>query len=137
MIAAQTFDACGERWTLLLGNAAQCAVEEQYDRGFFGVIADALPNIDPSMLADPAAMVAAMSALRVSVLRDLAWHGLRKHHPDITLADVSDIIDDLGQAAFGTMIGAAIRSAQGAEVAEEGAKGEGVTRKRGRTGTRS
>ena len=135
------FDVEGQRYTLFLGNAAQCAVEEHYNRGFFAVIADAMPAIDaqtamavaasmdggpplPPAMAEKAA--AAVKGIRLSVLRDLAWHGLRKHHPQLTLAQVSDIIDAMGREAFGDVIGRALRAAQGesTEVGDDAAPGK-------------
>ncbi|WP_428968277.1 hypothetical protein ACQR50_10495 [Sphingomonas sp. Xoc002] len=128
------FDAGGQRYTLFLGNAAQCAVEEQYDRGFFAVVADAMPGIDPQVAMavaramqtgaelSPALAAKAQEGLRsirLSVLRDLAWHGLREHHPDITLPQVSTIADELGRDAFSEIIGRALRAAQG-EAEESG-----------------
>jgi len=138
MIGEQTFDALGERFTLFLGNAAQCGIEQQYDRGFFAVVSDAMPNVDaatamavaqsmttgeplPASIAERAAT--AMRGMRMTVLRDLAWHGLRRHHPDLSPDDVSNIIDDIGQEAFGEIIGRAIQVAQGkAKEAGDGAK---------------
>ncbi len=138
MIGEQTFDALGKRFTLFLGNAAQCGIEQQYDRGFFAVVSDAMPNVDaatamavaqsmttgeplPAPIAERAAT--AMRGMRMTVLRDLAWHGLRRHHPDLSPDDVSDIIDDIGQEAFGEIIGRAIQVAQGkAKEAGDGAK---------------
>ena len=120
------FDALGRSWTLRLGNAAQCAVEEHYDRGFFAVVADGMPDVDPqtamavaASMSDgsemaPAVAAKAASALRnvkVSVLRELAFHGLRRAHPEITREVVSDMVDDLGDE-FGSIIGRAIRGAQ-------------------------
>ncbi|WP_017978550.1 hypothetical protein [Sphingomonas melonis] len=155
MIGEQTFDAAGQRWTLFLGNAAQCDVEEHYGKGFFGVVADAIPDIDPETafaigtamstgnldglsLAAIAKMQAAMKTVRLSVLRDLAWFGLRRHHPDVTLDDVSDIADDLGHEAFGDIIGKAIRAAQGkGDGDDDAALGKSPTRASGRTGKRS
>ncbi|WP_413061932.1 hypothetical protein ACLN6N_06190 [Sphingomonas carotinifaciens] len=128
------FEALGKSFTLFLGNAAQCAVEEQFDRGYFAVVADAIPNLSPedayamsvamSNGAIPPAPVAArameaMRGVRQSTLRALAYHGLLKHHPGTTLADVSDIIDDLGDDAFGDVMGRALRSAQGDPSKEE------------------
>ncbi len=128
MRGAIVFDAGGQRYTLFLGNAAQCAVEEQYDRGFFAVVADAMPGIDPQVAMavaramqtgaelPPALATKAqegLRSLRLPVLRDLAWHGLRQHHPNITLAQVSGIADELGRDAFSEIIGRALRAAQG------------------------
>lgn len=137
MIGEIVFDAGGQRWSLYLGNAAQCLIEEQYDRGFFAVLADALPSVDPAValavaesLASgspvPAAIAAqaaeAMKGMRMSVLRDLAWAGLQRRHAGTTQAQVSDLIDDLGHQSFGEIIGRAIRAAQGQPEAEVGDK---------------
>lgn len=151
MLGIQTFDALGERWTLFLGNAAQCAVEEHYKKGFFGVVADAIPDIDPETamaigtamstgkldglsLAAIDKMQTAMKTVRLSVLRDLAWFGLQRHHPDLTLDDVSDIADELGHERFGDIIGNAIRAAQGKGDGSKAAPGKSGTRASGRTG---
>lgn len=159
MLGAQTFDALGERWTLFLGNAAQCAVEQQYEKGFFAVVADAVPDVDPATAVAIATamstgsaehvsaevlekMAGAMRRVRLSVLRDLAWHGLCRFHPDVTLDDVSDMTDELGQQRFGEIIGSAIRAAQGKPTGEgeggDGAKpGNRATRRSQQTGSRS
>lgn len=154
MIGEQTFDAAGQRWTLFLGNDAQCAVEEHYNKGFFGVVADAIPDIDPETafaigtamssgkldglsIAAVEKMQVAMRTMRLSVLRDLAWFGLREHHPDVTLRDVSRITDDLGHEAFGEIVGRAIRAAQGKGDGDDAAPGKRGTRASGPTGTTS
>ena len=150
MLGEQTFDALGKRWTLFLGNAAQCAIEERYDRGFFAVVSDAMPNVDAAtalavmdaqstgaaLPRDVAERVAgALGGMRVSVLRDLAWAGLQRHHGEATPALVSDLIDDLGQERFGEIIGAAIRAAQG--VGDDAEPGKPETLRRAPTGKRS
>ena len=150
MLGEQTFDALGQRWTLFLGNAAQCAIEERYDRGFFAVVSDAMPNVDAAtaialmdaratgaaLPGDVAERVAgALGGMRVSVLRDLAWAGLQRHHGEVTPALVSDLIDDLGQEQFGEIIGGAIRAAQG--VGDDAKPGKYKTPRRAPTGTRS
>jgi hypothetical protein len=154
MIGEQVFDALGKRFTLFLGTTAQCAIEEQYDRGFFAVVADAMPGVDaatamavaqsmttgdalPPHLAERAAT--AMRGIRMTVLRDLAWHGLRRHHPGLSLDDVGDVIDDLGQEAFGEIMGRAIRAAQGQAkeaggVTKSGKPARRATSPRGKTG---
>jgi len=135
MLGEQTFDAAGQRWTLLLGNAAQCAIEEHYDRGFYAVLFDAVPNVDATTLLDnPAAMLEAMRKVRVSTLRDLAYFGLRQHHPDIDLPTVSGIIDDLGQAQFGEVLGKAIGAAMDKGGEAGATKGKPVTRAKRQTG---
>jgi hypothetical protein len=145
MIGEVSFDACGRRWRLFLGNAARCAVEEQYDRGFFGVVSDAIPDLDPETAvaiaqamatgAAPAPEIAeraagAMRNMRLSILRDLAWHGLVKFQPDVRVDDVSDIIDELGDDAFGDIMGRAIRAAQPKAQEAGGDAGPGKPRKK-------
>ncbi|MBM3927555.1 MAG: hypothetical protein FJ335_03720 [Sphingomonadales bacterium] len=123
-----TFDAGRQRYTLFLGNAAQCALEEQHDKGFFAVVADALPSITPEDLADPAKLADAARIVRVASLRDLFWHGLRKHHADVTLDDVSDIADAIGQARFGELLGKAIAATQDRMAGEAGGAKPGKPR---------
>lgn len=139
MIGEQTFDALGKRWRLFLGNAARCAVEAQYDKGFFAVVAEAIPAVEPDVamaiaesmsngtrLSDELAAKAAkaMGSMRLSVLRDLAWHGLVRHQPSVTPDDVSDIIDEIGDDAFGDIIGRALRAAQPREAGSDAAPGK-------------
>ncbi|MFZ3483911.1 hypothetical protein [Sphingomonas sp. 3-13AW] len=140
MKGEKTFDACGERWTMFFGNAAQCSIEEAYDKGFFAVIQDVMPGADPAWLLNPEAYASELAAvareIRMKDLRDLAWHGLRKHHPGLSLDDVSDIADDLGQQAFGEVVGTAIRATQdtAAEPGKGGAAKKPKTPRQKRTG---
>lgn len=152
MLGEQVFDALGQRWTLFLGNSAQCSIEAQYDKGFFAVVSDAMPDVDaatalavaqsmadgvplPPAVAEKAA--AALRGMRLSVLRDLAWHGLRKAHPLVTIDRVSDIIDDLGHEAFGEIVGKAVHAVQAKrEVGDDAATGKRVTQPKKPTGKR-
>jgi len=148
-----TFDALGKRWTLFLGTEAQCALEEHYDKGFYAIVADAVPMegedgamLTPEAMSDPAMMMRVARKLRISTLVDLAWFGLRKHHRDVAIADVYALVDDLGQARFGELIGKAISAMQDKVGAEEAAREAGgaapgkprkqPTRARGATSTR-
>lgn len=139
MLGEVSFDALGARWTMFLGNAAQCAMEEHFDKGFFAVIADAMPNVTPEELEDPEIMMAAARDVRVSTLRDIAWFAFHKHHNDITPDKVSDLIDAIGSGAFGDMLGKAIAGVQdkGAGQTATGKKPASArrpTRAKGRTG---
>ena len=131
-----TFDAGEQRFTLFLGNAAQCALEEQHDKGFFAVVADAMPDITPENLADPVKLADAARRVRVTALRDLFWHGLRKHHPQVSVDDVSEIADEIGQARFGELLGQAIAATQDRMTQGAGgaAPGKSRTRAQRRTG---
>lgn len=138
MRGAVTFTALNASWTLFLGTAAQCALEEEYDKGFFAVVQDAIPSVaGPADLEDQAKMAEAARGFRIGTLRQFAFHGLRKFHPATTIADVDDIIDDIGMAEFGGVIGRAIAAAADKAGATEQPKakpGNGSTRARKRTG---
>ncbi|EGI55067.1 hypothetical protein SUS17_2110 [Sphingomonas sp. S17] len=131
------FEALGQRWTLFLGTSARCAIEQQYDRGFFAVVADGMPDVDPQTataialsMSEGAEMspalaakaVAALRGVKISVLRDLAWHGMRKHHPEVTPDLVDNIIDDIGDDRFGTVIREALQATQAAPEVGDTAK---------------
>lgn len=139
MLGEVSFDALGGRWTMFLGNAAQCALEEHFDKGFFAILADAMPNIRPDQLSDPVAMMAAARHVRVSSLRDIAWFALQKHHDAIGIEQVSDLIDDIGSEAFGDLLGKAIASTQDKGAGQTGtgkkpARAPRPTRAKGPTG---
>jgi hypothetical protein len=129
------FDALGKRWTLFIGTAAQCGLEEEYDKGFFAILQDAMPSVGLADVDDKAKMAAAARGLRIGTLRSFALHGLAKHHPGTGMAEVNDIIDDLGFKRFGEIIGTAIAAAADRAVEEGGpAPKKSSTRTRQRTG---
>jgi hypothetical protein len=133
------FDAGGKRYTLFIGNAAQCDIEEQYDKGFFAIVTDAMPIGVPAHVAlnpdqYPEEIMAASRQLRMSVIRDLAWHGLRKHHPELQQADISNLIDEMGQGAFGEIIGRAIFASRDTGAGNDAAPKKPSTRAHARTG---
>jgi len=132
------FDALGSRWTLFLGTAAQCGLEEEHDRGYLAVLMEAMPSLAPGDLEDKEKLAKAALTIRKSMFRSIVYWGLRKHHPHITLEFVNDILDDLGDAAMGDVIGRALAAAldQGQPDAGEAAARPGKPRtpKRGRTG---
>ncbi len=145
-----TFDALEKRWTLFLGTSARCGVEQQYDRGFFAVVADGMPDVDPqTAVAIATAMsegvelppviaakaVAALRGMKISVLRDLAWHGMRKHHPEVTPQMVDDMIDDMGDERFGGIIREALQATQAkAEVGDDAGRGKPPAKPRATSG---
>lgn len=135
------FDVEGERYTLFLGNAAQCDLEAQYDKGYFAIVTDAMPVGVPAHVAlnpeqYPQEIMAASRLLRMSVIRDLAWHGLRKHHPDLDQADISDLIDRMGQGPFGEIVGRAIFASRDTGAGNVASPKKPSTRATGSTGSR-
>ncbi len=133
------FDALGGRWTLFLGTAAQCGLEEEYDRGYLAVLLEAMPSLDPGDLEDKEKLARAAVTIRKGRLRSIVYWGLTKHHPTVTLDGVNDILDDLGDAKMGDVIGRALAAAldQGQPDAGEAAARPGKlrTRKSARTGS--
>ncbi|MGN5374591.1 hypothetical protein [Sphingomonas hankookensis] len=131
MRGAVPFEALGARWTLFIGTAAQCALEQEHDKGFFAILQDAMPSVGLGDVDDKAKMAAAARDLRIATLRSFALHGLAKHHPGLSIEQVDDIIDDLGFKDFGEIIGTAIAAAAD-RVAEEGGTTPGKRRTRTR-----
>lgn len=133
------FDALGGRWALFLGTAAQCGLEEEYDRGYLAVLLEAMPSLDPGDLEDKEKLARAAVTIRKGRLRSIVYWGLKKHHPSVTLDGVNDILDDLGDAKMGDVIGRALAAAldQGQSDAGEAAArpGKPRTRKSARTGS--
>ncbi len=112
----QNFEALGNNWTLFIGTAAQCAIEEQFGKGFYAVVIDAVPNVDKAaVIENPEALIANFERIKISTLRDITWHGLRRAHPSVTRDDVSEIIDALGPVAFSDVLGRALSAAMGME----------------------
>lgn len=132
------FDALGERWSLFLGTAAQCGLEEEYDRGYLAILLEAMPSLDPADLEDKAKLARAATTIRKGRLRSIVYWGLVKHHPGVTIEQVNDLLDDLGDAKMGEVIGKALSAAldQGQTDAGEAAArpGKPQTRKSARTG---
>jgi hypothetical protein len=86
------FDALGQSYTLKFGNGAVRHIENETGMSFAQVGA---------VLSDPAK--ATMTVLTV------AFHGaLRRHHPDLSIDDVDDILDDLGPEKAGKLLGDAV-----------------------------
>lgn len=84
-----SFPAIGREWTIKLGTNALCEVE--------GALGKTISEIG-RLMEDPERVT--LSALRVFIRA-----GLRAKHPDVTLEDVGNIIDDLGMAEAATLIG--------------------------------
>ncbi|KZE09128.1 MULTISPECIES: hypothetical protein [Sphingomonas] len=128
------FEALGGRWTLFIGTAAQCALEQEHDKGFFAILQDAMPSVGLGDVEDKAKMAKAARDLRIGTLRSFALHGLAKYHCGLTVDQVDEIIDDLGFKRFGEIIGTAIAAAAD-RVTEEGEKAPGKPRTRTRRPT--
>ena len=75
-----SFEAGGASYTMRLSIDELCALEDATGKGIV-VLAAELSN---------------MATLRLSVLRQVVWVGLREHHPDISLKDAGELIVAVG-----------------------------------------
>ena len=80
----------GKTYTLRFRNNAQAEVTNLLGMGLNSVLAAMAPG-----------------DLRPDVLRAVVWASLREFHPDLSLFDVSDLIDDAGQNAVLAAMGEA------------------------------
>jgi hypothetical protein len=116
------FEALGKSFTLKFGNGAVRHVENETGLSISEVAA---------ALTDPRKMTA--------TLFTRAFHGaLLRHHPDLTIETVDDIIDSLGSAEAGSLLAQAVALAYPAKAQGGEAKGRANPRKAtaGSTGSR-
>jgi hypothetical protein len=100
-----SFEALGKTWRLKLGMAAQVELEEEFGFG--------LPQIAVK-LQDPEAKI-------VTLFASVLMAGLRKYHPDMTRAQMFDLIDDYGQEKAANLLRSMMSAAfPDAETAGEG-----------------
>ena len=99
------FAALGQQWTGALTINARCAVEEAHDRGFMAVALDALGESGGGAIpadGDAAALVAfsvdRAQRINLRFVRSLLFHALRERHGDVTVEQVGQMIDELGEA---------------------------------------
>lgn len=81
----------GEVYVLKLGTAALVEFQEHF------ATAEGAPDI--------ATLLAEVKRGRLKYVRALLWAGFRKHHPDVTLEAVDDLIDAADPAEIGRLLG--------------------------------
>lgn len=106
-----TFEAAGEKFTAVFGFKAMKATEARYDLPFLKAIQVAMPSVKPEDAGDKVKVAEAASNIRLADVGTLFQFALLKHHPDLTDADVEDLIDDIGLEAASTIIGEALTAA--------------------------
>jgi len=90
------FKALGKTWTMKLGNGAVRHVENETGKAF--------PQIGRELSNEKTASI--------SLLTQVFHASLRRHHPDITIDDCDDIIDEIGHEEAGTLLGRAFELMQ-------------------------
>jgi len=90
------FTAVGKDWTLKLGNGAVRHVENETGKSFTQIGKDLSNEATAS----------------ISLLTQVFCAALKRHHPDVTMEDCDDIIDDIGHEQAGTLLGKAFELMQ-------------------------
>ena len=129
-------EALGRRWTLLFDFNAMCRVEEAYDRPFLEVVQRLFPQVAPEDMADPVKVAQAAMAVRFTDVRAVLQHALIEKHPEATGDLAGKIIQEIGMQEAVQLVGWAVKSAIGAEEAEdtENPPKAAVKRRKGLTG---
>jgi len=83
----QKFEANGKTYTLVFGNRALRLSERETGKNF--------SDLDLSS---------------IEVQTTLVWAGLQKHHPDLKIDDIDDIMDDVGYLEMADVITKAIQA---------------------------
>lgn len=89
------FQALGKSWTMKLGVNAMCEIEDATGKTISEVAV---------LLKDP-------KTATVKLMRAVMWGGMREHNDDIPVNEVGSIIDAIGMAEAGRLIGEAFTAA--------------------------
>lgn len=111
-----TFEAAGKKFSAVFGFKAMKAVEchfgtEDEPKPFFQAIAGIMPQLAPEDMGDKAKIAAASANIRFSDIGTLLQFALLKHHPDLTEAEIEDIVDEIGLGKMSEIIGNALTAA--------------------------
>jgi hypothetical protein len=98
------FEAGSKSYRLKFGFGALCALEDEHDLPFMLIVAKAFPDLTLDDATDPEKMLAASVRVRLSDLRSLFHAGLRTHHPELTLTQVDDLIDEIGSEEASSLL---------------------------------
>jgi hypothetical protein len=91
------FQALDRTWTLKIGTGAMRAIENETKQPIT-MVGKLLDNEETAS---------------ITLLASIFRAGLQRHHPDVSVEMCDDIIDDIGPAEAGTLIGKAFSAAQG------------------------
>jgi hypothetical protein len=123
------FEAAGEKFSAVFGFKAMKAVEchfgDDQPKPFFQAIAGILPQLDPKDMGDKAKVAAASANISFTHIGTLLQFALLKHHPDLTEAEIEDLVDEIGLGKMSVIIGDALTAA----LVKEGDAGEANPRK--------
>jgi hypothetical protein len=111
-----TFEAAGKKFSAVFGFKAMKAVEIHFGddnepKPFFQAIAGIMPQLSPEDMNDKAKVAAASANIRFSDIGTLLQFALLKNHPEMTEADVEDLVDEIGIGKMSQVIGDALTAA--------------------------
>ncbi len=107
----ETFEAGGEKYTAVFGFRAMKAVEEAFDLPFMQALAKAMPQVSAADLADRDKVLAAASRIKFSDVSKLFEASLLKHHPELTEAEIDELVDEVGLGKVTAIIGRTVAAA--------------------------
>lgn len=90
-----SFDASGKAWTMKMGTGAMCDIE----------------NATGKSISEIGASLGNPKTASITLLRAVFWGSLQRHHAGTSLKDCDDLIDELGMARAGQLVGEAFQSA--------------------------
>jgi hypothetical protein len=93
----QQFEVAGKTYSLVFGNKALRVAEKELGKSF--------TQID---------------ATSINEMTVLVWAGLQRKHPELTIADVDDLIDEVGYARLTELAGKAMSAAMPQDDGEAG-----------------
>lgn len=125
------FDAAGKRYSAVFGFKAMKTVEAHYDLPFFRALQDAMPQLSPEDAGDPAKVAAAGASIRMAAVSKLFEAALMKHHPELTEDAIDDLIDEIGIARAGEILGQAVSAAIAKQEGDDGSPAGPRKAKRG------
>lgn len=99
-----TFTARKQGWILKLGTNAMCEIEDATGKSIIEI---------GQLLSKP-------ETASTKLLRVVLWGGLQDHHEGIDMKQVGALIDDIGMAKAGELIGEAFTAATSGNAAKGG-----------------
>lgn len=104
VIGEASFDLGGKKYTLCFNNDALVQLEDQLDRGIVAITSEVqLWTKEPERI-------------RLKWIRALLWAGLRKHHPNMSIEDAGELIEQSDATTVLNAVGDAMQKAFGSSV---------------------
>jgi hypothetical protein len=129
-----SFDAGGEKYTAVMGFRAMKAVEAHYDLPFFRAIQRAMPQLGDDDAASDTAILSAALDMRMTDVGVLLRCALLEHHRSLTEDEVDDLIDEIGLARAGAILGTTLGAALVVEDDDRSPADPPKRRRKGKTG---